>query len=239
MNLHIFNSTEDLYQELALRLASYIQKPLQLGFATGKTMEPLYSKLRALAPIKVEATGWILDEYLGLKENHSQSYRYFLNKNVFEPLHFPLSKICYPPLDTKSVEEALRIYEDQFQSLHGLDLQLLGLGLNGHVGLNEPGSLETESTRIVEIAELTRKSNLVYFNDISEVPRSAITFGLANLLQNKELWIIVTGTKKSEIVKRVIDGEVSPDVPATLLMKHKNLHIFLDPEAAQLLEPIS
>jgi glucosamine-6-phosphate deaminase len=239
MKLHIFHSTEELYRELALRLAGFIQKPLQLGFATGKTMEPLYAQLRLLAPLKVQATGWILDEYLGLKGDHPQSYRYFLNHYVFGPLNFPPSQISFPPLDECPIDEAIKIYEDRFLKHQGLDLQLLGLGLNGHVGLNEPGSKLTDRTRVVEIAELTRKSNLVYFNDISEVPSSALTFGLANLLQDKELWLIVTGSKKAEIVKKVVEGEVSTEVPASLLKNHKNLNIFLDPDAAQLLKPIA
>lgn len=239
MDLHIFHSTEELYKQLALRLAQKIQQALHIGFATGKTMEPLYAELRALAPMSVRATGWILDEYLGLKGDHPQTYRYFLNKFVFEPLSFPASQISFPPLDECILDEAIRIYEERFQKQQGLDLQLLGLGLNGHVGLNEPGSQETDKTRIVEIAELTRKSNLVYFNELSEVPKSAMTFGLANLLQDKELWLIVTGSKKAEIVKRVIEGDISSEVPATILKKHRNLKIFLDPQAAQLLKPIT
>lgn len=239
MELHIYRSTDELYRDLAQKLAEKIEKPLQLGFATGKTMEPLYAQLRTLVPLKVKATGWILDEYLGLRGDHTQSYRYFLNQYVFGPLGFPSSQICFPPLDEHELTEAIRIYEERFQKVQGLDLQLLGLGLNGHVGLNEPGSRASDRTRVVQIAELTRQSNLVYFNDLSEVPSSAVTFGLANLLENKELWLIVTGSKKAEIVKRVVEGDVDASVPATLLKQHKNLKVFLDPQAAQLLKPIA
>lgn len=239
MQVEIFGSGNELSHHVAKKLAQRIGEVQDIGFATGRTMEPIYEALRGYAPLKVRAKGWILDEYLGLSISHPQSYRYFLNHLVFKPLGFTSEQIIYPLLDECSVQDAIDKYEKEFQKMDGLDLQLLGLGLNGHVGLNEPGSSVHSRTRVIEIAELTRKSNLIYFNNLSEVPKSAFTFGIANLLQNKELWLVVTGAKKAEIVKRVIEGEVSEDVPASLLKNHSNITMFLDLEAAQLLKPVT
>ena len=235
----IFKNSSELYRDLAAQLALRLQKPQQIGFATGKTMEPLYKELRQLAPFKVNATAWILDEYLGLSANHPQSYRYFLNELILNPLGFNPSSICFPALEELPLEQAVMEYEAKFKQTGGLDLQLLGLGTNGHVGLNEPGSDKESRTRVVEIAEATRISNSSYFDHLSEVPQKAMTLGMANLLETKELWLIVTGSKKTEIVRRVIEGEITQEVPASLLRKHPNLHVFLDQEAAGLLKPVA
>jgi glucosamine-6-phosphate deaminase len=235
MKIQIFATKHELELDTASMIAQQLQQPGNLGFATGRTMEPIYAQLRALAPIEVKSDVWILDEYIGLNETHVQSYRYFLNQLVFEPLKVPRDKIHFPPLDQKEATEACQDYDNELRKHGGLTVQLLGLGLNGHIGLNEPGSKVNSPTRVVEIAEKTRLTNQSYFGALENVPTHAMTLGLEALNAARELWLIVTGKGKAEILQKVVEGEVTEQVPASLLRSHPGFRIFADTEAASLL----
>ena len=211
-----------------------------IGFATGRTMDPVYQALQQLAPFEIKAQASMLDEYVGLAADDSRSYRYYLQSRVFGPLGFLPKQIHLPKLEAMPANEAAQDYERQVMSLGGLHVQLLGLGLNGHLGLNEPGSTVESRTRIVEIAEKTRLSNQSFFNSLEDVPKHALTLGLGTLHEAKELWLIVTGLSKAKILKDVLEGPRTTDVPASLLRDHIGLKIFVDTEAASLLKkPIS
>ncbi len=174
----------------------------------------------------------MLDEYLGLVAHDARTYAAFLDHHVFSPLQFPKTQI-YLPQNLSSPQLASSAYEKTIQDLGGLDLQLLGIGLNGHVGLNEPGSPKSSRTRVVSIAESTRVANQNEFSSLDEVPTQALTLGMATLAEAKNLWLIANGEKKSDIILKFLKGEVSENVPATLLRDHPGLTVFLDKNSAK------
>lgn len=231
MKIRRFEDSVALAEAVAQQLATMLTNTGNVGFATGRTMDPIYAELVKLAP-RVAAQVWMLDEYLGLSAEDTRSYRFYLQTRVFGPLQVPPAQIHLPLLDALAPDAAALAYESELQHTGGLRLQLLGLGLNGHLGLNEPGSALTERTRIVEIAEKTRVSNQSFFADLSEVPTRALTLGLATLNDAQELWLIVSGSAKAEILKQVLEGPVTPAVPASLLRDHPGLVVFVDAAAA-------
>lgn len=231
-----FSNANALAQEVAHRLSVKLQQNGLIGFATGRTMDPIYQSLQQLAPIQIKAQAAILDEYVGIPAGDTRSYRYYLQTRVFVPLGFPRDHIHLPKLEELPIHQAAADYESTLMSLGGIDLQLLGLGLNGHLGLNEPGSSIQSRTRIVQIAEKTRISNQSFFSSIDEVPNEALTIGLGTLNEARELWLIVTGSSKAKILKDVLEGPSTHDVPASLLREHRGLTVFVDSEAARLLK---
>jgi glucosamine-6-phosphate deaminase len=184
------------------------------------------------------ARAWMLDEYLGLPEGDHRSYASYLREKVFVPLEYPGELINLPRLASMAAQEAADEYEDRLRAAGGLGVQLLGIGHNGHLGLNEPGSSVNSRTRVVTIAESTRVANKDFFASLEEVPREAVTLGLGTLSEAKELWLLAIGLGKARIIQRMLEGAVSEDVPATLLRQHPGLKVFLDQEAASLLKPI-
>lgn len=231
MKIKRFQDSATLAQAVARELATRLSSTGSIGFATGRTMDPIYEALLELAP-RVSAQVWMLDEYLGLSAEDQRSYRYYLQTRVFKPLQVPPAQIHLPQLEVLAPEAAALAYEVELQRFGGLRLQLLGLGLNGHLGLNEPGSTLSERTRIVKIAEKTRVSNQSFFGSLSEVPTHALTLGLATLNDAQELWLIVSGAAKAEILQEVLEGPVTSRVPASLLRDHPGLIVFVDEAAA-------
>ena len=238
MELKIFEDADSLARDVASRLRLKLESRLNVGFATGRTMDPVYVHLAARKPQMPLAQAWMLDEYLGLSAGDSRTYAHYLNERVFTPLEYPVQQINLPRLSMGNPQEAADEYEDRLRLAGGLDVQLLGIGHNGHVGLNEPGSSIHSRTRVVTIAESTRVANQSLFASLEEVPREALTLGLGTLNEAKELWLLAIGRGKAEIIKRFLEGEVTEDVPATLLRSHPGLRVFLDQEAASLLKPV-
>jgi len=240
MEVRIFETSSALAQTVARGLRLKLEANLNVGFATGRTMDPLYAELTTRQrPSMPLARAWMLDEYLGLPVGDQRSYASYLRDKVFTPLNYPGDLINLPRLATLGPQEAADEYEDRLRQSGGLDVQLLGIGHNGHLGLNEPGSSVNSRTRVVTIAESTRLANKDFFASLDEVPREAVTLGLGTLNEARELWLLATGNGKAQIMKRVLEGEVSEDVPATLLRHHPGLKVFLDKEAASLLKPVS
>lgn len=239
MELKIFEDAGLLASEVARRLSKKLEAPVNVGFATGRTMDPLYASLLTKRPQMPLARVWMLDEYLGLSAGDERTYAHYLRERVFTPLDYPEQQINLPRLSMADPQEAADDYEDRLRTAGGLDVQLLGIGHNGHLGLNEPGSSIDSRTRVVTIAESTRVANQAFFSSLEEVPREALTLGLGTLNEARELWLLATGRGKADIIKRFLEGEVSENVPATLLRSHPGLRVFLDREAASLLKPIS
>ena len=238
MELKICEDADSLARDVARRLAHKLEKSLNVGFATGRTMDAVYAHLALKRPQMPLARVWMLDEYLGLPAGDARTYAHYLHVNVFAPLDYPAAKINLPNLSLSNPQEAADDYEDRLLAAGGLDVQLLGIGHNGHLGLNEPGSSIDSRARVVTIAESTRVANQGFFASLDEVPREALTLGLGTLNDAEELWLLAIGKGKAPIIKRFLEGEVSEDVPATLLRAHPGLQVFLDREAASLLKPI-
>lgn len=235
---------------MASRAARAIQKkimennekkiPTVLGLATGSTPEPLYKELIRLH--KEENLDFSLvitfnlDEYWGLEANHSQSYNYYMHRHLFD--HVNIKKENIHMLDgtvpLELIEEHAKKYEEQIKEVGGIDIQILGLGVNGHIGFNEPGSSLDSKTRLIKLDDKTRDANQRFFKSKDEVPTHAITMGIGTILQNsKACYLLATGPAKADIIAALYAAS-SPneDIPATALYAHKDVRIMLDKEAA-------
>lgn len=211
---------------LSDRLAA---KPdLVVCLPTGSTPVPLYARLSELDPAVGSATVVLLDEYLGLPAGHPARCDSMLGGALVDRLSRPPRFVTFA-VDSADPEAACRRYDADIAVLGGLDLVVLGLGANGHVGMNEPGSLPDSPTRVVELAASTREAAAGYGAD--PVPTHGVTLGMAGILAAREIWLLATGIGKAAILRETLDGPVTGDVPATFLRGHPGLRVIVD-EAA-------
>ena len=170
-----------------------------------------------------------LDEYVGIDRNHSQSYWTFMHENLFHGIDLPEDKIHVPYGSTKEDCEA---YEKAMENV-SVDVQVLGIGGNGHIGFNEPGTPFTEETHIVELTEKTRSDNARFFeDDINKVPTHAITMGIATIMKAKKILLVASGANKADAVAAMVNGPVSEDCPASVLQNHNDVVVIVDEAAA-------
>ena len=204
-----------------------------LGLATGSTPETLYqnftnSDLNCSNLISIN-----LDEYVGLTPDNPQSYHYFMRKHLFDKKHFKKSYV--PDGMTKNVAATCKEY-DQIIKDNPIDVQLLGIGRNGHIAFNEPGTPFDIGTHEVKLTENTIKANSRFFDNEDEVPKSAICMGTANIMDAKRVVLMAFGEKKAQAIKEMIEGPVTEQVPASILQKHPDVTIIVDKAAAQELD---
>ena len=209
-----------------------------LGVATGGTMEGVYRELsqRAQGLDLARIRAFSLDEFLGLAPAHPLSFRAFLEQHFVGPLGLNPGQLVTPDaeLAVKDPVAAATVYEDQIAAVGGIDLQLLGIGRNGHVAFNEPGSLAASRTRVIELDSVTRADAVGAFGSEEAVPTHAITVGIATILEAKRLRLLAFGEGKAAAVGRTMRGPVGADVPATFLAGHNGLELHLDRSAAGL-----
>jgi glucosamine-6-phosphate deaminase len=216
--------------------AQVIMKPnCVLGLATGSTPVGIYKQLIEwyskgdLDFSRVKTAN--LDEYKGLTKENEQSYYHFMRENLFCHVNINEANTNIPDgTETDANKEAAR-YEETIKELGGIDLQLLGLGHNGHIGFNEPSDIFTRDTHIVDLQESTIEANKRFFSTIEEVPKQAYTMGIGTIMSAKKILLVVSGEDKAEILHDVITGPVSPRVPASILQLHPDVIIVAD-EAA-------
>ena len=173
-----------------------------------------------------------LDEYVGLSGEHSQSYRYFMNDNLFNHINIDKSKTHVPDGKAPDLAAGCAKYEADIRAAGGVDLQLLGIGSNGHIAFNEPGSAKDSRTREVDLTKGTISDNARFFEDISEVPKKAVTMGIGTILEAKKIVLIATGANKAEVVAKSIKDPESLDIPASFLQGHSDCIFVVDKEAA-------
>lgn len=176
-----------------------------------------------------------LDEYCGLDGTNPNSYRYFMNDNLFDHVNIDKANTHVPNGHADDLEEEAVRYESFIQSLGGIDLQLLGIGNNGHIGFNEPGTPFGSLTHVVELTESTREANKRFFNSIDEVPTHAATMGIRTVMNARGILLIALGKAKAEIMKKTLCGPVTEEVPASVLQLHPNCTVYCDEEAAAFL----
>jgi glucosamine-6-phosphate deaminase len=237
MKLTVLPDATQVAQAAAARLGDQIRaKPAAvLGLATGGTMEPVYA-----AFLKQEAAdldlrqiqSFNLDEYIGLPAEHPQSYHRYMQEHLFAQIAMDAQRGLIPNGMADPESEAGR-YELALQQRGPVDLQLLGLGRNGHIGFNEPGSPFDSLTRAVDLAVSTRDSNKRVFEEGSLPPERAITMGIATILRARKIVLLAVGDVKAEAVARMVAGEVTEDMPASVLQRHAHVEVLLDPAAAQ------
>ncbi|MGN8863037.1 glucosamine-6-phosphate deaminase [Dorea longicatena] len=221
--------------------AQVIMKPnCVLGLATGSTPIGTYDQLvewynKGDLDFS-EVTTVNLDEYKGLPRTNDQSYYYFMHQHLFDRVNIDPERSNVPNGMEPDAEKECGRYEELIRSLGGVDLQLLGLGHNGHIGFNEPGEAFEKETHCVELTESTIEANKRFFASADDVPKQAYTMGIKTIMQAKKILIVVNGENKADIVERAFFGPVTPEVPASILQLHNDVTLVGDEAALAKIE---
>jgi len=234
------------YAEMSKEASEYVSKAilkkknLVLGLATGSTPEGMYEDLihktkQGEISFK-DVTTFNLDEYIDLAEDHPNSYHYFMQENFFKHIDISKRNTHLPKGTAEDLEEECNRYEGLIAAKGGIDLQILGLGTNGHIAFNEPGSSFTSPTSVVDLAQETLDANARFFDSIEEVPTQAVTMGIGSIMKAKEIILLVSGEAKAEALAKTINGEVTEDVPSSVLQNHPKVTIIADEEALSLVK---
>lgn len=227
--------TVDTYEKLSRQAANIISaqvilKPDSvLGLATGSSPLGTYKQLiewYEKGDIDFsKVTSVNLDEYVGLDGTNDQSYRYFMNKNFFEHINIDINNTFVPNGCAVDLAGEGKRYDEHIAELGGIDLQLLGIGLDGHIGFNEPDKYFVKSTHVVDLHESTIKANSRFFANIDEVPKRAITMGMVSIMQAKKILLIASGKEKRDILKKAFYGPITPEIPASILQLHPDITV--------------
>lgn len=233
------------YDEVSVKAAQLVEAQILgndhsvLGLATGSTPLGLYERL--VEGVKSRGISYKnvctinLDEYLGLDKGHPESYRTFMTENLFDKIDILIGNTYIPDGTSDSAEECLR-YEQVIDSVGPIDLQVLGIGRNGHIGFNEPGTDSNSLTHVVELVASTRESNARFFPSIDEVPTHAITTGIKSILKSKEIILLASGKDKAEAVRTLLNKDVTESFPASILWNHDNVTLIVDRDAYELVK---
>jgi glucosamine-6-phosphate deaminase len=202
-----------------------------LGFATGSTPLGVYQALAARSADLSAVRGFALDEYVGLPAGHPESYRSVITREVVEPLGLT-PELVRVPGDRGPIETAGADYERDIVAAGGVDLQLLGIGTDGHIGFNEPGSSFESLTRVKTLTQQTREDNARFFSSIDEVPVNCITQGLGTIRRAKHLILLAFGEAKAEAIAAAVEGAVTASAPGSAIQLHPHVTVFVDEAAA-------
>lgn len=206
-----------------------------LGLATGSSPIGLYNNLIEMYEAGLLSFANVstvnLDEYVGLNKDHPQSYAYFMRNILFDHIDIDLNNTHIPCGSADNLEQQCRQYNELLARLKQ-DIQVLGIGSNGHIGFNEPGTSFDSATHVVELADSTIKDNSRLFNSIDEVPTKAITMGISNIMNARKIIVIANGTNKADAVYKMVQGEISENCPASVLQKHPDVVLVCDTLAA-------
>ena len=241
MRLIVTKNYEEMSKVAAKEMAEDIKRnpEIVLGLATGGTPVGMYKELiRMYNEGELDfskVTSINLDEYVGLSGDHDQSYRYFMNTNLFNHINIDKNNTFVPNGLAENVEEECMAYDARIQDMGGIDLQLLGLGANGHIGFNEPGEALSVGTHLTDLKESTIEANARFFDSIDDVPRKAITMGLGGIMKSKKIIVIASGEGKADAVKAMVSGKISTNMPASMLQMHRDVVVIIDEAAAKLL----
>ena len=233
---------DDMSRKAANIMASVItlDPSCTLGLATGSTPIGLYKNLIAayengnLDFSKVHSIN--LDEYKGLSGDNDQSYRYFMNTNLFDHVNIDKNKTYVPNGLEEDSDKACADYNEIIRSVGGIDIQLLGIGGNGHIGFNEPGEAFEKETHCVDLTESTIKANARFFESMDEVPKQAYTMGIKSIMAAKKILLVATGSAKADALYKSLYGPITPNVPASILQLHQDVTVVADEDALSLIK---
>ncbi len=210
-----------------------------LGLATGGTPLKMYQELIRMHNEEglsfQHCTTFNLDEYVGLPPDNGQSYHYYMKNNLFDHIDLPSDKYHLPDGNADNLRQSCKDYERKIKDVGGIDLQVLGIGANGHIGFNEPTGSFASRTWIKILSEQTIRDNSKYFGPTEKVPYHVVTMGIATIMEAKHCLLIANGAKKADAVRKMIEGAVSASCPASILQMHPRVTVVLDEEAAYLL----
>lgn len=207
-----------------------------LGLATGSTPIGMYQEVvkayeRGEADFS-KVVSYNLDEYYPIAHDNDQSYHYFMKETLFKHINIDMANTHVPSGETVDVAKTAEEYDRAIYEIGGVDLQVLGIGNNGHIGFNEPAEVFAKGTGLVDLTESTISANSRFFASIDDVPKKAVSMGIATIMQAKQIMLMASGKGKAEIIEKTIFGEITPEVPASALQLHRNVTFFLDEEAA-------
>lgn len=229
------------YEEMSRKAANFIASQIimkpdcVLGLATGSSPIGIYQYLTAYyekGDLDFSQVSTVnLDEYRGMKPEDEQSYAYFMRSHLFDHVNIDLANTNIPDGMAQEPQAECRRYEELIASYGGVDLQLLGMGHNGHIGFNEPGAVFEKMTRCVDLAESTIEANKRFFASVQEVPKQAYSMGIGTIMKAKKILVVVSGRDKAEMFARAFSGDVTPAVPASVLQLHPDVTVVADAEA--------
>lgn len=242
MRIHILDS----YEEMSIKAASIVASQIilkpdsVLGLATGSTPLGMYAQLVEMFRNKRvdfrEVKTFNLDEYLGLEPDHPQSYNYYMNENFFRKVNVPRENINIPPGNPENIETACLSYDRAIKEAREIDIQVLGVGTNGHIGFNEPDFRLKTETHVVNLTRETIESNSRFFASVDDVPRRAISMGMGSIMRANRILLMASGENKAEVIRKTVSGEITTEVPASLLQLHPEVILVLDKEAGSYLD---
>lgn len=215
-----------------------LKKDSVLGLATGSTPVSMYKQL-----IEWNEKGDVdfskvitfnLDEYLGVSDKDKHSYLWFMRDNFFEHINIESKNVFIPDGMTKSIANECMSYEQRMRQRGGIDLQVLGIGLNGHIGFNEPSNCFKRDTHRVDLTESTMNANARYFANKAEIPKSAITMGMGSIMRTKKILLLCSGEEKAQILYQAMYGDIDPIIPASILQLHSDVTVIADKGALEI-----
>lgn len=242
MQVGVFNSEIEIGKFAAKRIAGQLRKNsgTVLGLATGSSPLPIYRELIRLHQEEglsfADAQAFCLDEYVGLPADHPEGYRNFIEREFAGQVDFGPGRVHAPAGSSSQPVEAAKEYDAQIKAAGGVDIQILGIGSDGHIGFNEPGGSLSSRTHVGMLTQQTREDNARFFDgDLSQVPDACITQGLGTIMEARELLMVVTGQNKAEAIKELVEGPVNAQWPATVMQFHNDAIVLLDEAAASAL----
>ena len=239
MKLIITKNYEELSRAAAEEFAKVINKNPNavLGLATGGSPVGMYKELIKMYQNNEvdfsKVTTINLDEYVGLNPEHEQSYRYFMNENLFKHVNIDIQKTFVPNGLAEDLEKECSEYDKKIQELGGVDIQLLGVGNNGHIAFNEPDDELSVGTNVITLTQDTIEANARFFENIEDVPRKAVSMGLGGIMKAKKIIVIASGEGKADIIAKLMNGKITTEVPASMLQMHSNVVVIVDEDAAK------
>jgi glucosamine-6-phosphate deaminase len=245
VKIHIFDSVAETADAAAQRIADAVRaKPaLVLGLATGRTQAPVYEALRRMYAEGRADFGSVrtfnLDEFSGVDGSDPGSFRRFMEEHLFDAVNIDRRRIGFLDGAARDPDAECARYEHAIEQAGGLDLQLLGIGANGHIGFNEPGEALASRTHRIALHDVTRRENAALFGgDAARVPREALSMGMGTILKATTLVLVASGGRKARCIERTVNGPLTTRLPASFLQTHRDAELYLDRDAASLLAPL-
>lgn len=244
MRVIVTNSYEEMSASAARIVAGqiYLKPNSILGLATGSTPEGMYNELiRVHKEVGLDFSQVIsfnLDEYIGIKDSDPNSYHYFMNNKFFKHINIKKENIFIPNGNMQNIEQECKKYDALIEQKGGIDLQILGIGNNAHIGFNEPDVKFEAITHKVKLDEETIAANARFFASKDEVPQYAISMGIKTIMRSRRVILLANGKNKAQAIYNALYGPISPATPASILQLHQDVTVILDKQAATLLPPV-